>query len=168
MIIKGYQKTKQYIKSNWFPLTMWSLKMYSSIRIWALISKHCMAAIVEDTKTYNVQFLVVRKTNLWGEGGRDQYCSWSDADCCIFYSSILYLHKNPKSGSSLRAGPLITSASLALGLWPLSEELGLKQCCSGRLWLHVTKRPTPAKFLPPFSFMQGPFVYFKPFPCWMY
>lgn len=29
-----------------------------------------MAAIVEDTKTYNVQFLVVWKTNLWGEGGR--------------------------------------------------------------------------------------------------
>lgn len=163
---------------------MWSLKIYSSIRIWALISKHCMAVFVEDRKMYNVQFLAVWQTNLWGERGWGRYRSWSDTKCYIFYSSIIYLSKNPKSVSLLRAGPpLLTSASLALGLRPHSAELGPKECCSGRLWLHVTKRPTPAKFLPPFCFGQGPFVYFKefffffktlmlpvkmPFPCWIY
>lgn len=66
--------------------------------------------------------------------------------------------------SSLRAGlPLITSVSLALGLGPRSAELGLKECCPARLWLHARKRPMLAEFLPPASFMQGlfVFVYFK-------
>lgn len=166
---------------------MRSLKIYSSIRIWALISKHCTAVFVEDRKTYNVQLLAVWQTDLWGEIGWGRYCSWSDAKCYIFYSSIIYLSKNPKSLSSLRAGPpLLTSASLALGLRPHSAELGPKECCSGRLWLHDSGYTWQKDQRQPSSYHPFPsgkvhlsvlrIFFFKmlmlpvkmPFPCWIY
>lgn len=125
-----------------------------------------------------------------GERGWGRYLSWSDAKCyffCCCCSSIISTCRKILSLSSLRAGlPLITCISLALGLWPHGAELCPKECCSGPFWLRVRKRPTLAKFLPSFSLVQGPFVYFKqvsffffslrclccqwklPFLCWVY